>query len=303
MKTLTAGFTAYLAAGGNVFVRADNYTLTLADGVTVFRWTTADFDHVLGGNTFRAPRDKSSPAPIVQRGAFSNAQLPTIDQLQVSLIGGDFTVNGGQSLTLAAALGYFDGARLLVDHLIGPDLPTVISWGGSINSMFEGRVGSLSPNGNSLDMTAYSESITLARQTPFVVLTPSCCYSVYDTNCGISQAAFTLSGAVSGTPTAKAITTASVALTAKAAGYFDLGVITFTSGALNGQSFDVESWNGTVFTMALPLATLPGAGDTFTVYPGCPLTPAACAGKFNNFSAASGHWRGYTHIPTPESGS
>lgn len=301
MKTIPSALKAYLVGGGNVFVRADLYTLTLGDGVTVFRWTSADFNIAISANTWSSPRDKNSSAPIILRGTFSNAQLPTVDQMNVTLIGGDFTVNGGQSLTLAAANGFFDGARLRIDHLIGPDLSTAISWG-PIVAMFEGRIGECSPNGNSLDMVVNSESITLARPTPFVVLAPSCNYSVYDTNCGISQASFTLSGAVSGTPTSKTITTASGALTAKAAGYFDLGVITFTSGALNGQSFDVETWSGTVFTLALPLTTLPAAADTFTVYPGCHLTPADCAGKFSNFST-SGHWRGYVHIPTPESGS
>lgn len=301
MKTLPAGLISYLAGGGNLFFRADLFTISLVDGVTVYRWTTADVPIKVGGNTWLSHRDSNTPAPICQRGSFSNAQLPTIDQMDLTLIGGDFKING-QSLTLLASLGYFDGARIQIDHLMGPDLPTALSFG-PILSMFEGRIGDITPNGSEVQMTLNSESITLARPTPFVVFAPSCNYSVYDTNCGILQATFTLTGAASGTPTTKTIPTTSAALTAKAAGYFDLGVITFTSGALNGLSCDVESWSGTVFTLAMPLASAPAAGDTFTVYPGCHLTPTDCAGKFSNFSASTGHWRGYTHIPTPESGS
>lgn len=299
MKTVPAALQTYLDGGGNVVFIAELYTLTLADGVTVFRWSTAAVDITIGGNTWH--RANGSNGPGVVPTGYSQTQLPTIDSATYSVVGGSFTIEG-ESLTQATYDGIFASAHWQADVLMGPDLPTAIAWG-PILSDFDGIVSSFAPAGDgTLTLTVNTDPIKLEQQSPFVVLVPRCNWTVYDVNCDPGQtllAAKTLSGAASGTPTTTKIPTTTSALTAKAANYFNLGFITFTSGALNGKVFDVDTWDGTTFTMAVPLPLAPAAGDTFTVAPGCPNNKPVCLGTFNNLA----HWGGFTNIPTTETAS
>lgn len=85
-------------------------------------------------------------------------------------------------------------------------------------------------------------------------------------------------------------------------GWFDLGVVTFTSGALLGQSRIVASYahdgisgNNTLAVIpAFPVS--PGPGDTFNVLPGCDKQQTTCSGKFANLA----NFGGFPYIPTPE---
>lgn len=69
---------------------------------------------------------------------------------------------------------------------------------------------------------------------------------------------------------------------AGAAGWFADGFITFTSGALNGASFEIKTWDGTTLVLFLSMPSLPAAGDTFTIEPGCNKTADNCQNKFSN---------------------
>lgn len=81
-------------------------------------------------------------------------------------------------------------------------------------------------------------------------------------------------------------------------GWFDDGIVTFTSGALNGESVEIKSWDGTNLELFLPLfGVLPAPGDTFTIEPGCNHTVFDCANKFNNVV----NFRGEPTIPGQDS--
>jgi uncharacterized phage protein (TIGR02218 family) len=69
---------------------------------------------------------------------------------------------------------------------------------------------------------------------------------------------------------------------AASAGWFADGFLAFTSGALDGDSFEIQSWDGTTLQLFLPMTALPAAGDTFTIEPGCAKTTSDCQGKFSN---------------------
>jgi uncharacterized phage protein (TIGR02218 family) len=68
------------------------------------------------------------------------------------------------------------------------------------------------------------------------------------------------------------------------AGWFDDGVIIFTSGVLNGFKFEVSTWDGTTLSLfgGSPMPYAPGPGDTFQIEPGCDKRKTTCFGKFNN---------------------
>jgi uncharacterized phage protein (TIGR02218 family) len=297
MRSAPGGLVTFLANNRAAY-RADLIKLTLLDA-TVYRWTTAEMPLVVGGNTFQPA---GANGPLVKRGPYSQSARLTIDTLDLTLTGGSFTING-KSLSLLATQGYFDGARIQVDHLIGSDLPSAVAYG-PIPSFFEGRIAGMDPDGPALILRAKSELESLNILLPKFPLQPMCGNAVYDASCGLNRATFTVSGAAaSGTLTTLQVQTTNATIIAKANGYYNLGVLKFTSGTLSGsrravQGFTVSGGTAT-FTLALPFASAPIAADQFSVYPGCDRSKLQCgAAKFNNLP----QFRGYPHIPAAESG-
>jgi len=296
MRTAPAALKTWLAAN-NVAWRADLVTIVLSDGVTKYRWTTADGNIAYGGNLFYAAGPNG---PLVKRSAYNCAARLVIDTLDLELVGGGYTI-AGSALPLLGAQGYFDGARVQIDHAIGSDPNAAIAGtgGGVIPSFFEGRIAGVEPKAMSLRMRLKSELVALNQLLPRFLLQHQCGNAVYDANCTMSRATFTLTGAASGVPTTTTVPTTTAALTAKASGYFNLGVLRFTQGPNNGLARAVQNWDGTTFTLALPFPSAPLAGNTFTVYPGCDRSKGRCLTVFNNLA----HYRGFPHMPSPEAGS
>jgi uncharacterized phage protein (TIGR02218 family) len=77
------------------------------------------------------------------------------------------------------------------------------------------------------------------------------------------------------------------------AGWFNDGLIKFTSGENDGLSFEIKTWDATTLDLFLPLAYPAHAGDTFTIEPGCNKTAGDCKNKFQNIR----NFRGEPFIP------
>lgn len=295
MRTLPGALTTYLSAGGNTALRADLLTVTLVDGTTIYRWTTWDRDLVVGGQTYRTA---GANGPLVRRGRYSQSARLAIDTLDMSLVGGAFTV-GGFSLGLQGSRGYFDGARVKVDHLIMPT-PGDVSLG-PIASWFEGRVAGISPVGANLELRLKSELEALNVMLPRFLLQPACGNTLFDPNCGLVRATYTSAGTVSGS-TSTTISSGTIGIASKPLHYYQLGILIFTSGALTGARLAVADSDGSgTLTLALPLSTLPANGDSFTAAPGCDRKRTTCDTKFAASNLAQ--FRGYPHIPAAEGGS
>lgn len=292
MRTASTALKAFLASG-NLAYRADLLTISLQNG-TVFRWGTTDVPVSFGGNTF-LPAGKSS-APGFKRSGFRNAAKLSIDQLDVTLSGGAYTING-LVLPAFARAGGFRGARVQIDHLIGSDLISALTLGGIVK-LFEGPVGDTEPRLPSVVLHCNSQLISLQQLAPKFVLAPQCGNVVFDANCALSKAAFTVGGTVTGSLSKSTCGTSSAPVTSKGSNYFDLGVLRFTSGVNAGLARAVRNWSGSVFTFALPFPAAPANGDAFTVYPGCDRSRNACLIKFDNLD----QYRGFPHIPTSEAG-
>ncbi|HLZ08586.1 MAG TPA: DUF2163 domain-containing protein [Chloroflexota bacterium] len=108
--------------------------------------------------------------------------------------------------------------------------------------------------------------------------------------CRIDVTAFAQTGSVNTvadathlTPTAGLLQVGSPTPTNPApAGWFNDGLITFTSGALDGDSFEIKSWDGTILTLFLPMPVAPAHSDTFSIEPGCNHTIFDCKKKYDN---------------------
>jgi hypothetical protein len=82
-------------------------------------------------------------------------------------------------------------------------------------------------------------------------------------------------------------------------GYFDNGVFTWTSGANNGFSMEVQSYVPGQITLELPVGppsvgvAVPQVGDTYSLHAGCDYSMATCRDRFNNIV----NFRGEPYLP------
>jgi hypothetical protein len=77
-----------------------------------------------------------------------------------------------------------------------------------------------------------------------------------------------------------------------ATGYFDGGVMTFTSGLNNGISRPVKTYAPGQWTMFVPFPKLAVIGDTYTMVAGCNRSYATCRDTYNNLL----NFRGEPHM-------
>jgi uncharacterized phage protein (TIGR02218 family) len=265
--------------------RADLYTLTLTDG-TVYRWSGSDIAIAGNGSTWQL-------GPGITRNRLKWSVGVAVDTMVVTLTDIRGTTLNGQGLMAFIAAGGLIGARLQVDVAfwagLGAPAPTgALLW-------FAGRIAEVhSVTRWEASINVKSDLELLDVMVPRDVYQPGCLNTVYDPACGRSRAAFTVTGAAT-VGSSQARTVFGHAL-AQAAGWFDLGVVTFTSGANAGISRTVKQHTSAQLKVLQPLPFPVQAGDTFAVYPGCDKTVGTCMTKFNNVD----RFRGHPYIPVPE---
>jgi uncharacterized phage protein (TIGR02218 family) len=279
MKSASPALLALLAT--RKFIMTDLYTITLVDGVTVLRYTSADTDIKWNGNIF-----KSLP---LKRGAARTVIGVAVDTLDFSAFPRASDLVQGLAFLSAARSGLFDGAWVALERGFGSAWPQVT---GTL-IQFYGRVSELAAGRSSVDFRIKSALELLDVQMPRNVYQAVCLHTLYDSGCAALKSAYTVAGAAAGSCT----TTGFGSGLTEAAGYFDQGVLKFTSGANAGLSRTVKAYDGSHnFTFALAWPVPPALGDSFTVYPGCDKTKDTCQSKFGNL----GRFKGYPYIPVPE---
>lgn len=205
-------------------------------------------------------------------------------------------INGYPFLT-ACRLGFFDNANVQMSRLFM--WPPALSPTGFLDpspgavGFFKGQVEDLQVGRVSAQMTVDDYLALLGAQNmPRQLFGVGCYHQVYDAGCGLLKAQFTVSGTVTAVTDGAHFTTN----LGQAAGYFDLGVITFTSGVNDGFAANVSSFAaGGALITSYPFPKAPAVGDTFTIYPGCDLQQSTCTSKFNNLL----HFGGQPYIPDP----
>jgi len=260
---------------------ADLYTFTLSGG-QVLRYTSADKAITYNGNTWGI-------GPIIRRSKTKLNVGIAVDSLDLRLSADALVLVNSVPMMQFMAQGGLDGARCKLERVFMADWNTAPA--GSI-VLFPGRINDVIMTRYEAQITVQSDLELLDANVPRNLYQPSCMNTLYDAACGKNRAALTVTGTVSGTPTKTVMTTSR----AEATSYFDLGVITFTSGQNNGQSRTVKSFAGGVVTLINPLPFAPAAGDAFTMYPGCDKTMSTCNTKFANVI----RFRGQPFIPVPE---
>lgn len=263
--------------------KVDLWTVTLGDG-TVLRWSGADSAYTINGNTFQL-----GPGLKRTKVRFTVGLEVDAMTLEVTDIMGT-TINGVALPAFIRGRG-FDGASIKLERAF---------WGvgdtGPVGTLlwFLGTVDEADGDRHVAKLKATSLLKMMQVPVPRDVYQGPCLNVVFDTNCGLSRAAYKVSGVATG-PT-NSYRTAFTHAMAQAAGYFTLGVITMTSGLNTGISRTVRMHTSTTFTALQPWPFAVAAGDTFDVTPGCDGTSATCTSKFNN----KPRFRGQPLIPTAE---
>jgi len=282
MRTASAGLISLLNSS-QTFVMADLYTITLVSG-TVVRYTDSSIDLTVSGNTFL------SSGPIFKRSRVRIMVGTEVDTLEVTISALPTNLLAGVPWLQAIRNGALDGATLRLDRFLS-DVWTDTSRG-AINNWFTGRVAPVSVGRSTAKIEVKSDLELLNVQMPRNLYQPGCVHTLYDAGCTLSKGSFSTSSAVASGSTVVKINCA----LAQAAGYFDLGTLSFTSGVNNGVTRSIKSYTPGVFNLSLPLFQACTNGDTFTAYLGCDKTQATCTTKFNNLV----NFRGFPFIPIPE---
>jgi len=228
--------------------------------------------------------------PLIKRGSIRSVIGVQVDSLDITLMVNSDVQVLGVPLTQFAKDGGFDGARVEVDRYFSRSWQSTAC--GSVN-LFTGRVSELAVTGTEVQMSVKSDLELLNIKMPRNLYMAQCKHTLYDAGCGLSAAAFTVTG---NTTLGSSRTSISCNL-AQPAGYFDLGTVKFTSGQNQGITRTVKAYTTGVLKASFPLPYAPAAGDLFEAKPGCDKLYATCnSAKFDNAS----NFRGFEFIPSPE---
>jgi uncharacterized phage protein (TIGR02218 family) len=202
----------------------------------------------------------------------------------------------GYSILTSARLGLLDGATVQLSKLFMnmPAAGAAFDTSPGAVSWFYGTIQDIQVTRFNLllkidDYLAYLAN----QQMPKQLFGVGCFHEVYDAGCTLLKSAFTSSGHVTAVTDRAHFTTN---LT-QADDYFDLGVLTFTSGVNNGQQVNVASYKNAsgAIVCRFPFPSLPAVNDTFTIYPGCDKQQSTCTTKFSNLP----HFSGNPYTPDP----
>lgn len=225
-----------------------------------------------------------------EAGSLKLTVTPQLDSPNAPIL-----INGYPFLQ-ACRLGFFDGATIQMSKLF-MNPPTA----GAALDTSPGAVGWFQGMAEDVQAGRFSAEITVndylallgAQQMPRQLFGVGCFHQVYDAGCTLLKSSFTVTGSVTAVTDGAHFSTN---LT-QADDWFDMGVITFTSGVNNGFSANVSSYlnaAGALIT-SYPFPTPPAVGDTFSIYPGCDLQQSTCTSKFDNLK----HFSGQPYIPDP----
>lgn len=261
----------------------DLYTLTLSSGA-VYRWSGTDVVVKVNGVTW-------SLGPIFKRGRTRLSVGVQVDSLDVTVMADASVQINAIPLLRFIALGGIDNARLQVDraYMSGTDTAVVgtLLW-------FTGRIAQTKADRTQAALTVKSDLELLDVQVPRELYQAGCLNTLYDSACQVVRATYNVTGAA--TSASNATRTQFSHALGQAAGYFDLGVVTFTSGLNTGQSRTVKLHVAGTLTVlsAFPFAV--ANGDTFGIVPGCDKKQSTCSAKFANLV----NFRGMPYVPVPE---
>jgi len=276
MKSLPAALAAHLASGATTLCWC--WRLTRRDGIQL-GFTDHDRPLTFEGTTFEAA------------SGFSASEIKDTIGLSVANLEVSSALSSDSLVETDLVGGLYDDASVQIYRVNWMDPAQRIL-------MRAGSLGQVKRAG--LAFTGEVRGLAHYLQQPKGRLYQFSCDALLgDARCGIALS----SPAYTGHGTITAVTTPRAFIVSGLQGYqtdwFTRGLLTFTSGAANGQSIEVKTHavqtsTGTVLIELWSAARLPvSVGQTFTIQAGCDKSIDTCTSKFAN---AVNH-RGFPTIP------
>jgi hypothetical protein len=306
MKNVSSATLGIIATGQALL--AELYDITLANGGPTYSFTS--FQVSLSAAVYPSVTPATYLTGLtIKRDTITQKVGVEAGQMKLTLTPQGDSPNApveiaGYPILQAARYGFLDGATVRLSKLFmnepaaGSPLdtsPGAVAW-------YVGTIQQLEMDRFSVVATVDDYLAYLGnQQMPRVLYQVGCFHNVYDAGCTLLKSAFTVSGTLTSVGDAAHFVASALG---QPTAYFNLGVLTFTSGVNNGKQANVASFAaGGAFAMRNPFAQAPSPGDTFTVYPGCDLQQATCSNSnsavgppFNNLS----HFSGQPYVPVPE---
>lgn len=222
-----------------------------ADG-TYWRYTSADHDIEIGGETFSAVAISRPSISNTDDSAKSGIQVAAArdNPAAATFISG---TNGG-AMILTIYRGHEDDGEFIV--------------------CWKGRVMSVSYSGEQVQISCESIFTSMKRPGLRAKYQLLCRHVLYDSGCGLTAGDYDESATVTDV--------SGVSVTVSGLGAFDDGY--FTGGYFKKSTYQFRTiidHTGGVLTIDRPLPGLV-ATDTLTIYPGCDHALSTCASKFSN---------------------
>jgi len=268
MKTISASLSAHLAEETTTLITC--WKLTRQDG-EMFGFTNHDRDVVIDSVVYKAATG-FTPSMVASTGNLA------VDNLDVEGMLADDAITETD-----IHAGKYDFAEIEIFQANYADptqgkLRLRCGWLGEVSYGSDRFVA---------EVRGLTQRLT---KTLGELFSPACRAHLGDARCKVNMAAYTFTGSINSV--ASKIVFKDNART-EAAGYFDYGSITFTSGANDGISMEIKSFFDKTITLVMPMPFVVSAGDAYSITAGCDKTFETCILRFNN----AVNFRGEPHLP------
>lgn len=268
MKTISEALAATLAAP--VAKLATLWKLTRADGA-VMGFTDHDANLTYDGLTYRAATG-FTPSTIADSASLA------VDNLEIA------SVLNSEEITEADLMaGLYDGATV---EVLQVDYGNLAAGAMLLRRGTLGEV-KLTDQGFVVELRGMMQ----AFETNLCELYSATCRATFgDARCGLNLPSYTATGVVSAVTDRRSFTDAA---RPEPPGFFDGGLLTWTSGDNAGRKMEVKGFAFGQFGLYLPMASDIAVGDTYTVSSGCDKTFTMCRDRYGN----QVNFRGEPHVP------
>lgn len=287
MKTLSAALLAHYAQSTTTICTI--WKITRLDG-EVFGFTDLDRDVSFDGMTYSA-RSGYTPSQLESKVDLSVDNMELIGLLDSAGI----TANDVEA-------GLWNGAAYEISEI------NYLDESMGRNLLSTGWIGQIRRGKQGLQVAELRGLASKLQMNVGRIVLPTCDAQLGDARCGVDLGPFTLVGIPVTTVESRLVIVATDLTTASsppfAAGWFNWGVITFTTGANAGLAQDIKEYeaDGTLtLQMAFPYTV--AVGDEFTIRPGCNKLLKTgedeylgdCKVKFDNVV----NFQGFAEVPLP----
>jgi uncharacterized phage protein (TIGR02218 family) len=289
-------FSSYVNTPSYISKKADLFLITLADGVTTYKWTDYDTDITYIFDTYVAQ------GPLLKRTRLTVNNTCEVPELTLSLAALDTDFVGGLNVKQQIHNGFFDGAtvqlsRAVILYGINNNLLTVNMIGAYPGGMFSGKIGPIKVTAMGAELTVKGGNVVFNQYAPRNTYQLPCMHTFCDAGCTLSATTYTATNTVGASPTTLLIPWGTVP---GSPGVYTYGRVIMTSGAALGQRRSVKFSSAAGLMLQYPLYNVPAPGDTFSVLEGCDKQFNSGSGQDCTARSNTQHYRGFPYVPPSE---